>query len=155
MEMLKKRAGLTMEHISYKGASPATVALMVGEIAAIFAGSSAGPLIKGGKLRALAVAGKERMPAFPDVPSISEFFPGFSNSIWMGVCAPKGTPEPVIAKLRSVINKALAQPAVREKFARTGALDPMITTPEQFAAIVRADYEKYSVLVKEVGAKVD
>ncbi|MDB5963740.1 MAG: extra-cytoplasmic solute receptor protein [Polaromonas sp.] len=155
MEMLKARAGINLAHVPYKGAGPATVALLAGEIPVEFAGSNAGPQVRAGKLRALAIAGKKRLPAFPDVPTISEFYPGFSNSIWMGVCAPRGTPEPVLGKLRAEINKALAMPDVREKFARTGALEPLVTTPDEFAAMVKADYEKYGNVVKAVGVKLD
>lgn len=155
MEMLKTRAGINLVHIPYKGAAPATTATMAGEVPIEFAGSTAGPQIRAGKLRALAVAGKKRLAGFPDVPTISEFYPGFANSIWLGLCAPKGTPEPVLARLRAEVNKALALPDVKEKFARSGALEPLITTAEEFAAMVKADYEKYGKVVKDVGAKID
>ena len=155
MEMLKARAGINLVHIPYKGAAPATTATIAGEVPVEFAGSTAGPQIKAGKLRALAVAGKKRLASFPDVPAIAEFYPGFANSIWLGLCAPKATPEPVLARLRSEVNKALALPDVKEKFARSGALEPLITTPEEFAAMVKADYEKYGKVVRDVGAKID
>jgi tripartite-type tricarboxylate transporter receptor subunit TctC len=155
MEMLKARAGIPLAHIPYKGSGPATVALLAGEVPVEFAGSNAGPQIKAGKLRALAVAGKKRLAAFPDVPTVAEFYPGFSNSIWMGLCAPRGTPEAVLGRLRAEINKALALPDVKEKFARTGALEPLITTPEEFSATIRADFEKYGKVVKDVGVKID
>lgn len=155
MEMLKTRAGIPLAHIPYKGSGPATVALLAGEVPVEFAGSNAGPQIKAGKLRALAVAGKKRLAAFPDVPTVAEFYPGFSNSIWMGLCAPRGTPEAVLGRLRAEINKALALPDVKEKFARTGALEPLITTPEEFSAMIHADFDKYGKVVKDVGVKID
>jgi tripartite-type tricarboxylate transporter receptor subunit TctC len=155
MEMLKTRAGIPLAHIPYKGSGPATVALLAGEVPVEFAGSNAGPQIKAGKLRALAVAGKKRLAAFPDVPTVAEFYPGFSNSIWMGLCAPRGTPEAVLSRLRAEINKALALPDVKEKFARTGALEPLITTPEEFSAMIHADFDKYGKVVKDVGVKID
>lgn len=155
MEMLKTRAGIPLAHIPYKGSGPATVALLAGEVPIEFAGSNAGPQIKAGKLRALAVAGKKRLAAFPDVPTVAEFYPGFSNSIWMGLCAPRGTPEAVLGRLRAEINKALALPDVKEKFARTGALEPLITTPEEFSAMIHADFDKYGKVVKDVGVKID
>ena len=155
MEMLKTRAGIPLAHIPYKGSGPATVALLAGEVPVEFAGSNAGPQIKAGKLRALAVAGKKRLAAFPDVPTVAEFYPGFSNSIWMGLCAPRGTPEPVLGRLRAEINKALALADVKEKFARTGALEPLITTPEEFSAMIHADFDKYGKVVKDVGVKID
>jgi tripartite-type tricarboxylate transporter receptor subunit TctC len=155
MEMLKTRAGINLVHIPYKGAAPATTATIAGEVPIEFAGSTAGPQIKAGKLRALAVAGKKRLASFPDVPTIAEFYPGFANSIWLGLCAPRATPEPILAKLRAEVNKALALPDVKEKFARSGALEPLVTTPEEFAAMIRADYDKYGKVVKDVGAKID
>ncbi len=155
MEMLKTRAGINLAHVPYKGSGPATVALLAGEVPVEFAGANAGPQIKAGKLRALAVAGRKRLAAFPDVPAIAEFYPGFSNSIWMGLCAPRGTPEPVLGRLRTEINKALLLPDVREKFARTGALEPLVSTPEEFAAMIRADYDKYGKVVRDIGVKID
>ena len=155
MEMLKVRAGIKLDHVPYKGAGPATLATIAGEVPIEFAGSSASPQVKAGKLRALAVAGKKRSPAMPDVPTIAEFYPGFSNSIWLGLCAPKGTPVAVLGKLRMEINKALASTEVKEKFARGGALEPLVTTPEEFSAMIKADYDKYGKVVKDVGVKLD
>jgi tripartite-type tricarboxylate transporter receptor subunit TctC len=144
-----------MVHVPYKGAGPATLAMISGEVMVGFAGSSASPHVKAGKLRALAIAGKKRSSALPDVPTIAEFYPGFSNSIWLGLCAPKGIPEPVLGKLRIEINKVLASTEVQEKFARGGALEPMITTPEEFSAMIKADYERYGKVVKDIGVKLD
>ncbi len=155
MEMLKSRAGIKMVHVPYKGAGPATLATIAGEVPIEFAGSSASPQVKAGKLRALATAGKKRSPAMPDVPTIAEFYPGFNNSIWLGLCAPKGTPDAVLGKLRSEVNKALASSDVKDKFAKGGALEPMITTPEEFSAMIKADYDKYGKVVKEIGVKLD
>lgn len=155
MEMLKARAGIDLVHVPFKGAAPATLATIAGEVPVEFAGSTAGPQIRAGKLRALAIAGRKRLAAFPGVPTIGEFYPGFANSIWLALCAPRGTPAPVLARLRTEVNKALALPDVREKFSRSGALEPYITTPEEFAALVRSDYEKYGKVAKDLGLKVD
>ena len=155
MEMLKTRAGIQLTHVPYKGSGPATVALIGGEVPVYFAGANAGPQIRSGRLRALAVASEKRLAAFPDVPTVGEFYPGFSNSIWMGLCAPRGTPEPVLGRLRTEVNKALALPGVRERFARSGALEPLITTPEVFAAMVRNDFQKYRNVVRDAGVRLD
>jgi tripartite-type tricarboxylate transporter receptor subunit TctC len=155
MEMLKTHAGIDLVHVPYKGSAPATVAILSGEVPVYFSGSNAGPQIKAGKLRALAVASEKRLAAFPDVPTIAESYPGFSNSIWVGLCAPRGTPEPVLSRLRTEINKALALPSVKEKFASVGALEPLITTPDEFAKMVSRDYVKYRNVVKDVGVKLD
>jgi tripartite-type tricarboxylate transporter receptor subunit TctC len=155
MEMLKARAGIKLLHVPFKGAGPATTAVIAGDVPVLFAGANAGPQIRAGKLRALAIAGAKRLAAFPDVPTIAELFPGFVNSVWLGLCAPRGTPEAVIARLRTEVNHVLALPETKEIFARSGALEPYISTPEEFAALIRADYEKYGRVVRAVGVKVD
>jgi len=155
MEMFKARAGIDLLHVPYKGATPAATAAITGEVAALFSGGAAGPLIRSGRLRALAVAGRKRVAALPEVPTVGEFLPGFANSVWLGLCAPRLTPEPVLARLRAEINKQLATAEVKEKFNRAGGLDPLITTPGEFAELIREDYEKYGKLVKELGLRID
>jgi tripartite-type tricarboxylate transporter receptor subunit TctC len=155
MEMLKARAGINLVHVPYKGGTPASNAAVAGEVAAVFAGSSSAPQIKAGRLHALAVASAKRSAVFPGLPTIGEFYPGFSNRIWLALCAPAGTPEPILARLRGEVNKLLAQPDIKEKFGNAGALEPFITTPAEFAALIRADYAKYGKVVKDVGATVD
>ncbi len=155
MEMLKQRAGIELTHVPYRGGAPAATAIIQGEVAVGFAGSSSGTQVRAGQLRALAVTSPQRLPDFPDVPAIAEYYPGFENSIWLAVCAPRGLPEPITARLRQEINAALEQPDVKEKFLRSGALQPFITTPDEFQALIRRDYEKYGKLVKDVGVKID
>jgi tripartite-type tricarboxylate transporter receptor subunit TctC len=155
MEMLKRTAKIDMIHVPYKGGGPATLAVIGGEVAAAFSGASAAPQVRAGKLRAIATAGKNRLAYLPDVPTIGEFYPGFANSIWFALCAPRGTPEPVLSRLRTEVNKALALPETKERFTRGGALTPWITSPEEMAELIRSEYEKYGKIVKEVGAKVD
>jgi len=92
MEMLKERAGFDMVHVPYKGGAPATTATMAGEVAALFSGTSSAPQIKAGRIRALAVAGGKRSPTFPELPTIGEFYPGFENSIWLGLFGPANMP---------------------------------------------------------------
>jgi tripartite-type tricarboxylate transporter receptor subunit TctC len=155
MEMLKTRAGINLIHIPYKGASPAIAAALAGEVPVLFSGANAGLQIRAGKLRALAYAGKKRVPAFPDVPIIAEYYPGFSNSVWLGLCGPRGLPPPVLQRLRAEINIALGSADVKEKLGRSGALEPLILSPEEFSALIRADYEKYGKVVRDVGVKLD
>ena len=93
MEMLKARAGINLVHVPYRGGAPATTATMAGEVAAMFAGTSTAPQIKAGRLRALAVSGAKRSSAFPELPTIAEFYPGFENSIWLGLFGPAGMPQ--------------------------------------------------------------
>jgi tripartite-type tricarboxylate transporter receptor subunit TctC len=155
MEMLKTRAGINLVHVPYRGGAPATTATMSGEVAAMFAGTSTAPQIKAGRLRALAVAGGKRSFAFPELPTIGEFYPGFENSIWLGLFGPVGMPEEVLAKLRSEINQVLKNTEVREKLAGAGSLEPFFTTAEEFTALIRRDYDRYGKVIKEVGVKAD
>ena len=155
MEMLKRRAGINLVHVPYRGGSPATTATMSGEVAAMFAGTSTAPQIKAGRLRALAVAGAKRSFAFPDLPTISETYPGFENSIWLGLFGPAGMPEDVLARLRAEIKSILEDAQVREKLHGAGSLEPLVTTPEEFSALIKRDYEKYGRVIQDVGVKAD
>ncbi len=155
MEMLRARAGIKLVHVPYKGGGPATIAIITGEVAVAFAGATAAPHVKAGRLRALATAGKNRLAYLPDVPTIGEFYPGFANSIWFALCAPRGTPEPILTRLRAEVNKTLALPDTREKFSRGGALAPYITTPEEMAELIRSEYAKYGKIAREIGVKVE
>ena len=155
MEMLKARAGINLVHVPYRGGAPATTATMAGEVAAMFAGTSTAPQIKAGRLRALAVSGAKRSTAFPELPAIAEFYPGFENSIWLGLFGPAGLPEEVLARLRGEIRRVLALPEVRDKLHAGGGLEPFATTPEEFAALIRRDYERFGKLIKDAGIRSD
>jgi tripartite-type tricarboxylate transporter receptor subunit TctC len=155
MEALKQRAGIDLVHVPYKGGAPATTATVAGEVAAMFAGTSTAPQIKAGRLRALAVTGAKRSDLFPELPAIGEVYPGYEMTIWLGLFAPAGTPEPVLARLRDEIAKALASPDVKDKLNNAGGLQPLATSPAEFAALIRRDYDKYGKLVRDIGVKVD
>ena len=155
MEMLKQRAGIELVHVPYKGGAPATTATVSGEVAAMFSGTSSAPQIKAGRLRALAVTGLHRSDIFPDLPTIAEFYPGYEVTIWLGLFTAAGTPEPVLASLHAEVNKLLAEAETRKKLHAAGGLEPYISTPAEFAALIKRDYDKYGKVVKEVGVKVD
>src|SRR5438132_168843 len=155
MEMLKARAGIQLVHVPYKGGGPATVALLAGEVPVMFGGNSVTGHIKAGKLRGLAVAGKKRSASFPDLPTLSEIFPGFEVTAWIGIFTPAGVPAPVLSKLHGETNRLLSSADVREKIGKVGGLEPFISMPEEFAALIRAEYVKYGEVVKAVGAKID
>ena len=116
---------------------------------------SAGPLIRAGKLRAIANSGKRRIALLPDVPTISEFYPGVEFNNWLGIWAPAGTPEPIVARLHEEINRALSIPEIGERIAAVGGAEPLITTRQEFAAFIRSEYERYGALVKQVGIRID
>ena len=155
MEMLKARAGIPLVHVPYRGGAPATTATMAGEVAAMFAGTSTAPQIKAGRLRALATSGAARSTAFPELPTIGEFYPGFENSIWLGLFGPAGLPQEVLQKLRAEVRKALEAPEVKEKLHGAGGLEPLVTTPDEFSALIRRDYDRFGKLIKDVGIKAD
>jgi tripartite-type tricarboxylate transporter receptor subunit TctC len=155
MEMLKARAGIELVHVPYKGGGPATIAVLAGEVPVMFGGNSVTALIRAGKLRGLAVAGKNRSATFPELPTLSEIFPGFEVTAWIGIFTAAGVPAPVLSKLHAEINRLLFSADVRDKVRSVGGLEPFISTPEEFAALIRAEYVKYGEVVKAVGVKID
>jgi tripartite-type tricarboxylate transporter receptor subunit TctC len=155
MEMLKLRAGINLLHVPFKGGAPAAAATVAGDTVAVWSGSSNAAQIKAGRLRPLAVSGAQRSAQYPELPTIGEFYPGFESSIWLGLFGPANIPEPALAKLRAEIRKVLEAPDVKQKMNAAGGLDPYLTTPEEFAALIRRDYEKYAKVVKDIGIKLD
>src|SRR5688500_20138305 len=155
MEMLKQRAGINLLHVPYKGGAPATTATVAGDTAAMWAGSSNAPQIKAGRLRALAVSGGKRSLQYPELPTIGELYPGFENRIWLGWCGPANIPPGVLARLRAELRRVLESPDVKQKMNAAGGLDPYLTTPEEFSALIRRDYDKYAKVVKDIGIKLD
>jgi tripartite-type tricarboxylate transporter receptor subunit TctC len=155
MEILKQRAGIDMLHVPFKGGAPATMATVAGDTAAMFAGTSTAAQIKAGKLRALAVTGAKRSPEYPDLPTIAEFYPGYEVTIWLALFAPAGTPDAVLIRLRAAVDKALAAPDVRQKLNSAGGVEPFVTTPDEFASLIRRDYDKYGKIVKTTGIRLD
>ncbi|HYR34970.1 MAG TPA: tripartite tricarboxylate transporter substrate binding protein [Burkholderiales bacterium] len=155
MEMLKARAGIDLIHVPYKGGAPATTATMAGEVAAMFSGTSSAPQIKAGRLRALAVAGAKRSPTFPDLPTIGEFYPGFENSIWLGLFGPAGMPQEVLNRLRTEVRRALEEPTVKASLLGKGSLETLILSPEDFSKLIRRDYDRFGKLIRDLGVKAD
>ena len=155
MEMLKQRAGIELVHVPYRGGAPATTATVAGETAAMWAGSSNAPQIKAGRLRALAVSGGKRSAQYPELPTIGEFYPGFENSIWLGLFAPAGVPQGVLDRLRAEIRRALESADVKARFNGAGGLEPYVAAPEEFDALIRRDHAKYAKVVKDLGIRLD
>src|SRR2546426_116021 len=151
MEILKQRAGIDLLHVPFKGGAPATTATVAGDTVAMFAGTSTSAQIKAGRLRALAVTGARRSSEFPELPAIGEFYPGYEVTIWLALFAPAGTPEPVLSRLRTAVAKALTAPEVKERLNAAGGLEPFASTPEEFAVLIRRDYDKYGKIVKATG----
>jgi tripartite-type tricarboxylate transporter receptor subunit TctC len=155
IEMLKQRAGIDLLHVPFRGGAPAGVATVSGETQVVLAGASNAGLLQSGKLRGLATTGAKRSPLFPDLPTIGEFYPGYEVTIWLGLFAPAGTPEAIVAQLRGEVQKALREPELAKRLNVTGRLEPLLASPEEFAALIQKDYEKYGKLVKDIGIKLE
>jgi tripartite-type tricarboxylate transporter receptor subunit TctC len=149
MELLKYMAGIDLQHIPFKGTGPAMAEVLSGRIAALFSNMLTGkPLIEAGKLRALAVSGPKRVAAMQDVPTVAEAgVPGYSALQWYGLLAPAGTPQPIVDKLQAVVAETLRLSEVRERLAQDGA-EPIGGTSAEFAALIKADLEKWSNIAK-------
>jgi tripartite-type tricarboxylate transporter receptor subunit TctC len=155
IEMFKQRAGINLLHVPYRGGAPAGTATVAGETVLVLAGASNAGLLRGGQLRGLATTGRKRSPLFPDLPIIADFYPGYDVTIWLGLFAPAGTPEAIVAKLREEVHKALSERELAGKLNVTGALEPLLLSPPEFDALIRKDYEKYGKVVRDVGARID
>jgi tripartite-type tricarboxylate transporter receptor subunit TctC len=155
MEMLKQRAGINLLHVPFKGGAPAATATVAGDTVAMWSGSSNAPQIKAGRLRPLAVSGAQRSPQYPELPTIGEFYPGFENSIWLGLFGPAGIPENALSRIRTEVRRVLESDEVKQKMNAAGGLDPYVTTPQEFGALIRRDFEKYAKVVKDLGLKLD
>ena len=154
-ELFKSMTGCQMLHVPYKGAGPALIDLMAGQVHVLFDNlpSSIGH-IKGGKLRALAVTSAQRSPALPDVPTVAETVPGYEATAWFGIGMPKGTPKEIIQKLNAEVNKALADPAIQKRLAELGGV-PIPGSPEDFGKVIAAETAKWEKVVISSGAKVE
>jgi tripartite-type tricarboxylate transporter receptor subunit TctC len=142
-------------HIPFKGAGPGTTALLAGEVNMQFA--SVLPLmphIKSERLRALAISGNNRSLMLPDVPTVSEFVPGYEATTWFGLLAPDATPAPVVMKIYSEVARIINVPEFRENLVSQGA-NPVGNTPEQFSAYIKSEITKWAKVVKATGAQVD
>jgi tripartite-type tricarboxylate transporter receptor subunit TctC len=154
-EMFKRDAGIFAVHIPYNGGNPAQLALLSGQVDFNFDNlATAAPNIRAGKLKALAVTTLQRSPNLPDAPPVADTLKGFSIDTWWGLVAPAGTPRDTIARLNQAFVAALQAPETKSRFAALMA-EPVPSSPDQFAAFMRAELAKYEKVVKASGAKVD
>ena len=154
-EMFMAMTGAKMLHVAYKGAAPATTDLISNRVQVMFDNMpSIIGHIRGGKLRALAVTTEKRSPELPDVPTVGETVPGYEASALFGMGAPAKTPPEIIAKLNTEINAVLADPEVKKRLTELGG-EPLITKPDEFGTMMKAETEKWEKVVKSADIKIE
>ena len=156
MELLKQRAGIDVVNIPFKGTGAVMQEVMSGRVAMGFADlSAARGQLASGKVRALAVASKQRLPQLPDVPTFEELgYPDFEVYFWQGLAVPAGTPPEIVARLNTELNKALAADAVRKRFVDAG-MEVLPTSSAQMAQMVRSEQAFWVPLIRKLGIHVD
>lgn len=156
IEMLMMEAKIKLTHVPYKGAAPAVVDVLAGQINAMFVDLPViSPYVKAGKVRAISVSSAQRSQYFPEVPTTAESgYPNVAMTNYYGLLLPAKTPGDIVAKLHDAVVKAVNTPSVREKLMSVGA-DPLTMTPDEFTRFIRADIEKWRKLIKSAGIKVE
>ncbi|OAF17546.1 Bug family tripartite tricarboxylate transporter substrate binding protein [Bradyrhizobium neotropicale] len=152
MELLSQRAGIKMIHVPYRGGSASEVAILAQEVLAVFDPLSAVPLVKAGKLRALAVSSAERLPSLPDVPTVAEAgYPDFDISFWVGFFLPKATPAPIIETLHREIVAAASDPVLQERLGTQGVVS--VLSPADYAAKIAKETRELAEVVAAANIK--
>jgi len=155
-ELFKQAAGIDLTHVPYKGNGPAITDLLADRVQLLF--TSLGPVeahLKSGKLKAIAVTGKQRLAALPDVPTIAEnAIPGYEFTLWYGLVVPAGTPKPVVDKLNDALRQTMASPEVKEKLATIGG-NLTVGSPEEMATLLARETARWQKLAKDTNIKVD
>lgn len=154
-EQFKMLAGVQMQHVPYKGTTPALTDVMGGVVPITFSDPSAKPLIASGKLRVLAVTTAKRSPQFPGVPTVAEAgVPGYDVTNWYGLVAPAGTPQEIITQLNKALVKVMADPEIRHRLAVSG-MDATSDTPQQFARLLDSERTRWGDLIRKAGIQGD
>ena len=155
-ELFNMLAGVSTRHIPYKGAAPALIDLIGGQVEMSFAIPSSGiQHVQTGRLRALAVTGERRLAALPGVPTFKEAgLPSFEMSQWYGVLAPAGTPRDIVARLNAEIARIVAMPDIRERLVAQG-MDPYTVTPERLGEIMAGESQKFAKIIREASIKIE
>jgi len=153
--MLCHMANIQMVHVPYKGGALAAIATAGGEIQLLLTPiSEVLPHMQTGRVRAIAVTSEKRVPQFPDLPPIGDTVKGYDFTSWFGTFVPAGTPPAIVERLNLEIKKAVADPAVVSNLTAQ-ALDPMYMTPDEFAKLMKTEYDKYETVVKDSGARLE
>ncbi len=156
-EIFKSLAGVELVHVPYKGSGQSMQDLLGGQhVVAFDTMPASAPHVRSARLRALAVSSASRLPAFPEVPTAEEAgLPGYRITTWYGVFAPAGTPAAIVGRLHADTVKAMQSPETRSKLEGIGADGTVSRSPEEFAALVRADTARYAGIVKSIGLRID
>lgn len=155
-EMLQIASGAKLLHVPYKGGGPAMTDLMAGHVDMLFASAleSVG-FVKSGKLKAMAVTGKTRLPMLPDVPTVAESgYPGFDSGSWVAMLAPAGTPQAIVDKISADVREAVNAPDIKQTLATQGAI-PHGSTPAELNTLINTERARYTKLITERGIKVE
>jgi tripartite-type tricarboxylate transporter receptor subunit TctC len=155
-ELFKSMAQINMVHIPYKGSSGARTDVIGGQVDMMFdAVTTMTEQVRAGKVRALAVTGKQRSEVLPEVPTLHEAgVPGYEATIWLGVMAPRATPKAVVDRLNDAISKIASQPDVRQAWGKQGAT-PLVMNPAAFEKYVQDDVAKWARVIKSANIKMD
>ncbi len=154
-ETIGKREGVQFLHVPYKGIAPDVNAVMTGEVQiSVASPAAAGAMVKAGKIKALAIGGSKRSIMFPDVPTIAESgYPYVNSVIWWGIFAPGGTSAPLVDRINHDVAGIAKRPDIVEKYFTAFGLDPVVDTPSEFAAAIRADVKVTAEMVKAAGVQ--
>ena len=154
-QLFKSMAGLDLVHVPYKGSTPAVTDMLAGNVQLMFdVTPTALPQIRAGKLRGLGVTSKTRLASVPDLPPVADFLPGYEAQGWIGLGAPKGTPEPIIQTLNKELNAGLAQPAIKQRLTEIGVIVKG-GTPDEFGRFIASETEKWGKVIRDAGIKPD
>jgi len=154
-ELFNMVTGTNMIHVPYRGAAPALVDLIAGQVQVQFASAPETiEYIRSGKLRAIGVTTSTRSAALPEIPAIGEFVSDYETSAWWGLCAPKNTPAAIVERLGNETNAALADPVIKARLATLGA-DPMVIGPAEFDKLIADEIEKWAKVIKFAGIKAE
>jgi tripartite-type tricarboxylate transporter receptor subunit TctC len=153
-ELFKAMSGTDVVHVPHRASGEARTSVIGGHTQMMIdAISTMAPTVQAGQVRALGVTGQKRSSIMPDVPTIAEAgVPGYEATIWLGIMAPKGTPQPIVDRLNAEINKVLNRPDVKEAWAKQG-VEPLVMSPAEFDKYMRADIEKWAKVIKDANIK--
>jgi tripartite-type tricarboxylate transporter receptor subunit TctC len=154
-EMFQHAAGIRMVHVPYKGIPPAVTDVVGGRVTMLFTTTiSAAPHIKSGRLRAVAITSAKRQASMPDVPTVGETVPGYHAEAFQGMVVPAGVPQVIVNKLSAEVANIVKSPEIAQRFQLDGA-EPVGSTPQEFAAFLKAEMQKWSQVIREAGIKPD